>query len=191
MNIRSLSFGTILLLLCLGSSAAWAQGESTPPPPPPAPAAPPPPSSSSQAQTHVEHYQDWEVRCGAGAQGSTTNCEMVQTVSQKKNNKPIMRVAIGYPPKSDNPIAIFLLPLGMRLPPGVKFSIDSASPITFPVQFCVTQGCRADMPLKAELLRQLRAGTKATVVILEPRGRPISLPLSLMGFSAAFNRISH
>lgn len=174
MTTRSLLAASIIALLSLGSSAAWAQEESTPAPP----------------QTQVEHFQDWEVHCGAEAAGSETHCEMLQTVNRKGSDQPIMRIAIGYPPQTSGPVAIFVLPLGMRLPPGVQFKVDSGNAVRFPVQLCVTQGCRADLPLKDDMVRQLRAGHQATVTIHEPRGEPLDLPISLMGFTAALERIS-
>lgn len=102
----------------------------------------------------------------------------------------MMRIVVGYPPKAPGPIAIFDLPLGMRLPPGVALSVDGNQPVTFPVQLCVRQGCRADLPLKSSLLKQLRAGHTAKVTIHDPRGRPMTLDISLMGFTNALDQVS-
>ena len=149
----------------------------------------PAPSSQTQQKPkiNVKHVQDWDVRCAAGSQ---KRCEMTQTVNRKKDNKPMMRVVVGYPPQSQQPVAIFDLPLGMRLPPGVKLSVDGNKPVSFPVQLCVQQGCRADLPLKSSVLSQLRAGHTATVTIHDPRGKAMNLDISLMGFTNALNQVS-
>lgn len=141
------------------------------------------------AKNNVERFQDWAVRCGKIGNSGEQGCVMFQSLSEKKDNKQVMRISIGYPPKADNPIAVFQLPLGMHLPPGVALAVDDGDPVHFPVQFCFQQGCRADLQLKNDLVTALRSGKKATVRIEDPRGRPVDLPVSLMGFTAAMNRI--
>ncbi|MCS4503564.1 hypothetical protein KBTX_00750 [wastewater metagenome] len=141
---------------------------------------------------NVERFEDWGVRCGLGDNGPRNGCEMFQGVTRSDNDKLVMRVAVAYPPQEqvDGPVAVFQLPLGIHLPPGVQMSIDGGEPIRFPVQICFQAGCRADLPLKDELLAKLKGGTKAQVSIRVPNGKTVNLPLSLMGFTAALDRIS-
>jgi invasion protein IalB len=137
----------------------------------------------------VEHFKDWAVQCAENRQTGEQQCEMFQGVTRNDTGKPVMRVSIGFPPGQDQPLAIFALPLGFHLTPGVRLSVDGSEPTRFPVQICFQQGCRADLPLKAEILDQLRSGQKAQVTIVDPRGREVDLPLSLMGFTAAMKRL--
>ncbi|WP_435101886.1 invasion associated locus B family protein [Arhodomonas sp. AD133] len=147
---------------------------------------------AAQQNANVERFQDWGVRCGMGDGGPRGGCEMFQGVTRNDNNELVMRVAIGYPPRQDidAPVAVFQLPLGIHLPPGIQLSVDDGEPVRFPVQACFQPGCRADLPLKPELLSKLKSGSEATLSVLGPGGEQIDLPISLMGFTAALERIS-
>lgn len=141
----------------------------------------------------VEQYQDWVVRCQPppeDAFGAGDLCEMYQQVTHEESGQSVMEVVIGYPQGQDQPVALFNLPLGMRLPPGVQLQVDDNEAIRFPVQLCIRNGCRADVQLDAELVGQMRAGTQATITIADPQGRGVQLPVSLLGFTAALDHVS-
>lgn len=186
--IKVLPGAIVALLFSLACSTAGAQPE------PGSLTAPP----AAQAQeprgevTDVERFDDWAVRCGElddGAGNTAQVCEMLQRVSVEETGQPVMEMAVGYLPEREQPVAVFTLPLGIRLPPGVQLSVDGGEPIRFPVQLCVRQGCRADLLLSPELLESLRNGTQAQVTVLDPRGQPVNLPVSLIGFTDALERI--
>lgn len=141
----------------------------------------------------VSNYNDWEVRCpksGKSKSKSKSSCEMTQLVNSPDTGKPIMRVVMGYPPQIDSAAMIFILPLGTRLAPGVQLGVDGSDPVRFPFQICLEQGCRADFPIKPELLDRLKRGQNAVVTIVGPKGEPIKLKVSLSGFTDASKKIS-
>jgi invasion protein IalB len=137
----------------------------------------------------VTHYNDWEVRCPKSGKNKG-DCEMTQLVKSPDNGKPIMRVVMGYPPQIDSAAMIFILPLGTRLAPGVQFGVDGGQKVRFPFQICLQQGCRADYPIKQDLLNQLKKGQNAIVTIVGPKGEKINLKISLSGFTDASTKIS-
>lgn len=143
----------------------------------------------AEANVDIQQVQDWEVRCPQGntAQGA---CTMTQLIDNPNSGQPLMRVVLAYPPEIDTPAMVFLLPLGVRLAPGMQLSIDGGEPIRFPYQVCLQQGCRGDLPVKPELMRQLRGGSTATLSMIGPRGERMDLDISLMGFTDATQRIA-
>ncbi|ATJ81779.1 invasion associated locus B family protein [Halomonas beimenensis] len=155
--------------------------------------------SGAQAQTSVtsedarrdyrsERFQRWEVRCPP--EGQSGPCSMTQLISAPDGNQPLMRVIIAQPPQVEQPIMTFLLPLGVRLAPGLQLSVDGGEGIGFPYQVCQQPGCRADLPLEPSLLQSLRGGSTATLSLIGPRGNRRDLDISLMGFTAASERIT-
>jgi invasion protein IalB len=148
---------------------------------------------SDQAQASVTaEYEDWIVRCQDApddAFGADKLCEMYQQVSAQETEQTVLEAVIGYPQGAEQPIALFNLPLGMRLPPGIELQVDDNDPIGFPVQICLSSGCRADIALDGPLIEQMRAGTEATLTIADPQGQRVRLPLSLMGFSDALDDV--
>ncbi|MCG7600277.1 invasion associated locus B family protein [Halomonas sp. McH1-25] len=145
---------------------------------------------SADPNVTTEQFQDWEVRCpqDVAAQGS---CTMTQLVNNPDDSRPLMRVVMAYPPEIDTAAMAFFLPLGTRLAPGLQLSIDNAEPVSFPFQVCMEQGCRADLPVRPELMQQLRSGSSATLSLIGPRGNRMDLDVSLMGFTNASERIQN
>lgn len=146
----------------------------------------------AQAAEIVGEYDDWVVRCQPAPEsefGAGELCEMYQQVSEQESQQTVLETVIGYPEGAEAPIALFNLPLGMRLPPGVELQVDDNEAIQFPVQLCLQSGCRADIQIEEDLLAQMRAGSEAVLTIADPQGRGVELPLSLMGFSDALDDV--
>ena len=175
-----LAAAVVTLALALGSAAGWAQTANED-------------SALEQPQAEVTaEHQDWIVRCQPAPEeafGAGDLCEMYQQVSEQNSQQTVLEVVIGYPQGAEQPIALFNLPLGMRLPPGVALSVDGNDPVNFPIQICLRSGCRTDIALNEELLSQMLAGTQAQLTIADPQNREIQLPLSLLGFSAALDDV--
>ncbi|MGQ7247879.1 invasion associated locus B family protein [Halomonas sp. V046] len=143
-------------------------------------------NTSTPAGVNTETFQDWEVNCPTNpADGS---CSMTQLINGA-NGEPVLRVVVGNPQQLDKSAITFLLPLGVRLAPGLQFQVGSNQPTTIPYQVCVQQGCRADMPIEPALMSQLKGGSTATVSMIDPRGQRVDLNVSLMGFSSAKDRV--
>jgi invasion protein IalB len=150
------------------------------------------PESDPAGAAVTAEYEDWVVRCQDAPEdafGAGQLCEMYQQVSEQESQQTVLEAVIGYPQGAEQPIALFNLPLGMRLPPGIQLQVDENEPIGFPVQICLSSGCRADIALDGELIEQMRAGTEATLTIADPQGQGVRLPLSLMGFSDALDDV--
>ncbi|MBT2773641.1 invasion associated locus B family protein [Halomonas sp. ISL-60] len=137
----------------------------------------------------TESFQDWEVRCQRNAAGPAP-CAMSQLVTQPDSDQPLMQVILDYPPQIDDPVMSFFVPLGVRLAPGLQFSVDNGEPIQFPYQVCQEQGCRADVPIESSMLQQLRSGNTATLSMISPRGERMDIDISLIGFTDASARIA-
>ncbi len=145
--------------------------------------------ASPEADAETEQFQDWEVICPS--ERSQGACTMSQLITNPNSNDPLMRVIVGYPPELDGqPAMTFLLPLGVRLAPGLQLGVGEGEPAQFPYQVCLEQSCRADLPLEPSQLQALRSGSSATLSFIGPRGDRMDLDISLMGFTDASSRIA-
>ena len=145
--------------------------------------------ASPGVEVRTEQFRDWEVICPPESRQGA--CTMSQLVTNPNSNDPLMRVVVGYPPELEGrPAMTFLLPLGVRLAPGLQLSVGGGEPTQFPYQVCLEQSCRADLPLDASMLQALRSGTTATLSLIGPRGNRMDLDISLMGFTDASERIA-
>ena len=88
---------------------------------------------------------------------------------------------------------LILMPLMIALPPGVFFKVDDGDRQRLELKMCAKEGCRVEVVLKPDLLAQLKAGTKATVIfyVYDRQGKEqeVDVPISLLGFSAALAEV--
>ncbi len=137
-------------------------------------------------------FKDWAVRCEdrpATSQDSPAHCYMVQRLVLKDKNQRVLVVAVTYPKGREQPVAVFTLPLGIALPPGIALAVDGDKPRRYAVDRCVANGCKAGIVLDAALLKRFKAGNRAMVTIHDGQRKPISLPVSLQGFTAALRSL--
>jgi invasion protein IalB len=100
-----------------------------------------------------------------------------------------MQIAVGYPPKSTEPQAIITLPLGVLLQPGIEFKGGTAEAIRVPFGVCVKNGCIAIAKMSDVVIKGMKSGTKGSIKFAAAQRKIIEIPISLSGFTAAFNSL--
>jgi invasion protein IalB len=139
-----------------------------------------------------KEFQDWTLRCELPQGQPPEFCEMRQRVVNQAGDRVLLAV-LGRLPQIDAPGLLIILPLGISLPLGAFLKIDQGADQQVPVERCEQQGCRVEIVLEADLLAQLKAGSRAMVgfhVYDGQGGRPrVDVPLSLLGFSAALAEV--
>ena len=134
-------------------------------------------------------FKDWTVQCESARKGTAETCYIFQNLRMKKGEKQLLHMAVGYLAKSGDPAAFLTLPLGVSLPGGVSLSVDDGPPKRFRFERCETNGCLAPLMLNEELIRSLKAGRQARIAFFDSARRQISVPVSLLGFTAGFNAL--
>ncbi|MCH9674034.1 MAG: invasion associated locus B family protein [Gammaproteobacteria bacterium] len=145
------------------------------------------------AQSESDAFKDWVKRCDAGAektQGDATGCYIAQNLVIKEGNQRILLFTVAKPP-GKGPVAILTFPLGIALPPGVVITVDGGQPQRFEIERCLQSGCKSAFPLDEEMIRAFKRGLVAEVVIRDAARSPVTIPVSLQGFTAAFASLPH
>ncbi len=135
-----------------------------------------------------EKFKDWTARCEAPEGGSPT-CYMFQNLVLKKENKWLLHVAVGYMANDEQPAAFFTLPLGVSLPGGLSLTVDEGQPVRLRYERCDPTGCLAPLALTDDLVKALKGGRWARVAFFDASRREISVPVSLLGFTAGFDSL--
>ena len=178
-----LGIATVLAALAVAGAAAPAVAQTTE-----APESAEPKVGPRDGQT----FQDWRLRCEAATEQRPEFCEMRQRIVDQDGNRVVL-AAVGRLPNTDTPGLLFILPLGISLPPGTFLKIDQGEEQRVAVERCEQQGCRIELLLENDLLARLKAGTRATVSFHVYNGqgqRPrVDVPISLLGFSAALAEV--
>lgn len=176
-------------------SQAPAEAEAAPSSAPEAPAAEAE-AADQQAQQEPPRevvtatHGDWSIVCAA----SGKPCDMRQNGSNAQGQQ-VMKVRIQkIKPQQTQQGTVeagmeVLVPLGVLLPAGIRIQIDSAEPTRAGYTVCGQGGCMLQQALPNRMIAALKRGAKATMTIVAPPNREIAVPISLSGFTAAYDAL--
>lgn len=84
---------------------------------------------------------------------------------------------------------LLALPHGLFLPSGSSYQIDQGQKTTIAIQTSDQNGAYAATPLSADLLKAMKSGTNLNIGIESVTRKPVTIPVSLAGFTAAIDKL--
>jgi len=132
-------------------------------------------------------HGDWEIHCGPGPTG-IEECFMFQAVTPTGSLERVMTAVVAKP-VGEAPLLRITVPLGVLLPAGVHVRVDQNDLGTVGYLACFPDGCMTQIDLTDDVVASLKAGITGVVSIQDTFGQPAELPLSLTGFTAAFDSL--
>jgi len=133
-------------------------------------------------------FKDWVTRCLPSTTGQQCHIEQ-NIVAGKEKKQRLLTVQLGY--FQQRKLATFIPPLGVLLQRGIAIEIDSFKlSKRAPYTFCNGAGCFASIELDDKMVGLLKKGRKLIATFVDPNGREIAIPVSLNGFTAAFNALN-
>jgi invasion protein IalB len=192
--MRLLVVALAAALSLAGASAALAAAT-------PAPAAA---GAPSQPQSTTAVYGDWTLRCvmlspaqqpGATATQAappTRHCELDQSIAVSGQQTPVAQIAVGTDVGDGTMNIVAALPIGLWLPGAASFKLgDADTPVPLAFKRCVPNACFASAALSDQLRTAMQTEKGPGRLTFEmAAGKDSNLPLSLNGFTAAFQALS-
>lgn len=132
----------------------------------------------------------WNLVCST----TTEACAMEQN-GKGPDGSDIMVVNIRKITPRDTPqgsvdtVMSVLVPLGVLLQPGLGIQIDSGEKIRGGFAQCERSGCLLEAPMPPAMVAGMKKGVTAKFTIMVPPKNEIEVPISLSGFTAAFNAL--
>lgn len=144
--------------------------------------------STLAPQATTATYRDWTVRCDHLPETPPRRvCEVVQAVRATDGQAVLAQIVIGQPAPDQPTKLIVQLPAGVWLPANVTLTAPSGESATATFTRCM-QLCVADADIAQPIVDALKAATEpAKLTFQDGSRRPIELPISLNGFTAAIN----
>ena len=145
----------------------------------------------AQQQTTAT-YEDWTVRCVASGKPPKKVCDLEQLSHLKGTERPFSRIEISRPAKGQPLRLLVQVPVNVSLATGVRVQVDGRDwGLAGPFRRCLLAGCFATIALKDGVLKTFGA-TKAPVRIVYANAAKakVAIPLSLKGFSQAFDALT-
>ncbi len=135
-------------------------------------------------------FDSWQVTCQQ-TKDHTNHCAMSQQGIDRKSGRQIYQVTISFPKGKAQPQLNVLVPLGVSLRAGATIEVkkNAGSPFKMPYRYCIAAGCLAKMGMNQKILDAFRHGHKADLRIQSLNKKEVVLPLSLKGYSKAFNKL--
>lgn len=131
----------------------------------------------------------WGARCASESRTASQDCVVEQRVVMSNTGQLLAAITVRVPPDTGTPVMMIQTPFGLYLPAGLKLAIDDVPMATLPLQTCDSGGCYAAQVVAPELLAALKRGNNLSVTFQDSAQRDIPVPVSLNGFTAAFERI--
>jgi invasion protein IalB len=187
------SFGAAVVAgaLLLASAPAFAQQPAAPAPgqapagqaPGGQPAAPQGPLKVDLIPTQA----DWTKVCGHDNAANKDICYTTRDFGAQKDQAPVLALAVYDVKGEDVKIVRFLMPVGLMLRPGFRFSIDKGAVTEGGFEICFPNGCFAEAKVKKDVIDAARKGTAMTVVVKNQANAEVVFNLPLAGFGKAFD----
>jgi invasion protein IalB len=190
------------LTAILGSAGAFAQAQQQRTPPrnaAPAQNAQPAQQNNQQGQqsqtgplvvqVKPEPSQaEWTKVCGKDPGNQTEICYTTRDFVSDQG-QPVLAVALydvkgGQQPQK---IVRFLMPLGLLLQPGIRFTVDQGQPTPGRYAICFPNGCFAESQVKDDFIAALKKGTNLNVSVQNQGGREVTFAVPVAGFAKAFD----
>lgn len=199
---RPLRVAAILALAGLaGPALAQApKGKPTAPAPTaPAPAAPAAPAPTPAAQTGPQTINvksepsqtEWTKVCGKD-QGSNTDVCYTTRDFVSDQGQPVLAVAVydmkNPQTKQEVRVVRYLMPLGLLLQPGIRFTVDGQQGTAGKFAVCFPNGCFAEAGgVGSDLIAAMKKGTLLNVSVQNQTQREVTFAVPLAGFGKAFD----
>ena len=143
----------------------------------------------SGAIIETQQFEDWVLRCRPASETQPRACRIQQNILAEDSAKTVLQIVVGRFGPEKVLGAIVFVPVGGRLPPGIRIRIDERPPRVFPFEICGPETCQARAILEGDFLKSLKAGLIGQVKFQNAAGQVRTIPFSLKGFTAAIRAL--
>lgn len=139
------------------------------------------------ASSLSEMHGSWSVNCSLVE--AKKDCAFAQTAGNPQTGNALVAVELAAP-AGNKAEGMLLTAFGLRLDAGVQLGIDGQQlGRARPFLTCVQTGCLVPLDFDEVSLSAMKVGSTLDVTGVKVKdGQPVTVSLSLAGFTAAYNR---
>ncbi|RWA99066.1 MAG: invasion associated locus B family protein [Mesorhizobium sp.] len=176
-NLLGMAAGLAALWLGLAAGPALAEDAK--------PAQPKPAESNAKPAD----ANPWAVNCSSGSATTELQCQVSQNLTEAKTGQRVLTVTVRRDNGNGSLAMLLALPHGLFLPSGASFQIDQGQKTTIAIQTSDQNGAYAATPLSADLIKAMNSGTNLNIGMESVTRKPVTIPVSLAGFTAAVAKL--
>jgi invasion protein IalB len=187
-SLRRLGAAGLAGMFLLAGGQAFAQAKK--PAAPPAPQTPPTPMLAAPIQAPINllpTQNEWTKVCGKDQAANKDICYTTRDFSAQPDQPPVLALAVYDIKDDDTRIVRFLMPVGLMLKPGFRFTVDKGGEQEGSFEICFPNGCFAESKVKGNVLAEMKKGVTLNVTVKNQVNNPITFAVPLAGFGKAFD----
>lgn len=131
----------------------------------------------------------WVVNCTSKTAAESLVCQVSQDITIKDTGQRLVSVILRQGDDRQGLSMLLALPHGIFFPAGVDLKIDDSKPQKVAMQTSDPRGSYAAFNVNAAFLAALKAGNRLTIGLENVQRKPISIDVSLSGFTAAIGKL--
>ena len=143
--------------------------------------------------SHAQEEGFWKLVCADDQPTKTTKSCLLRGDFLTKQGQRAARVVFGIAKTKAGPTWYInaIMPLGLHLPSGAGYRVDTSKPKPLTLQYCDTDGCRGNKVLSGADLTQIKKGNSLRLLMADGKSRKgIGLDFTLSGVTDAMNRLA-
>ena len=150
-----------------------------------------PPAGDQQAGSgHLDlipTQNDWTKVCGKDQSAGKEVCYTTRDFSAAANQPPVLALAVYDVKGDDTRIIRMLMPIGLMLRPGFRFSVDKGATADGAFEICFPNGCFAEAKVKGVTTDSMKKATALNVSVRNQKNEQVDFAVPLAGFGKAFD----
>jgi invasion protein IalB len=196
-TLKRLGFASLACTFLLIAGQAGAQTPHKPEKPgkpdktqPAAPVQPSPTQQPAPQAVHVDlspTQNDWTKICGHDQNANKDICYTTRDFTAKPDQPPVLALAVFDISGEDTRPVRLVLPLGLMIRPGFRFSLDKGAEANGYFEMCLPNGCFAEAKVNKALVDQMKKATTLNVTVRNQSGVEVAFSVPLAGFDKSYD----
>ena len=130
---------------------------------------------------------EWTKVCGKDQAAGKEVCYTTRDFGTQADQPPVLAVAVYDVKSEESKIVRFLMPIGLMLRPGFRFTVDKGATMEGSFEICFPNGCFAEAKVKQATVDSLKKGTALHVQVRNGVGAEVAFNVPLDGFGKAYD----
>jgi invasion protein IalB len=152
----------------------------------PAPAADAAPAATATPPGNADPTKNWLKVCD-NAEAEKKACLMRQVVTTPGSNQFLGSFLLRDDPGEESRLlAVAAVPVGVLLPFGLTWQIDSAKPIRVPFMLCDPTSCATQLVINEAYLNSLKKGSVLKLTAKNRQNKDLVIQINLSGFTSVY-----
>jgi invasion protein IalB len=130
---------------------------------------------------------DWTKVCGKDQTAGKEICYTTRDFGTQADQPPVLALAVYDVKGDDTKIIRMLVPVGLMLRPGFRFSIDKGPQMEGGYEICFPNGCFGEAKVKSGIIDTMKKATALSVTVKNQVNAEVNFNIPLANFGKAYD----